>query len=385
METLNINFAAFWNHELQGRIVRRSGNNWLCRSPFREDKNPSFSVSIIDGVFNDFADESLRGDAIDFIKMRYGMTFPEAKAYIDGGHPSRPGRATPKPAAAAPIRQGSKADYTLREIVIGGADKRGTVRPCETPLDYIDTPGLIDCYHSVYLHSAEILDYQKRNGGKLAGYGSAVWCDVLYFDVDYKDGTLQENISKALSETRRLIQHLKSNGVSSFQIKFSGSKGFHVSISHPALSTISGYEKTPHYVERFARKISNGINVDFSIYSNATKLIRSVNSINRKSGLYAVPLSEGELFRLSVDEILMLAKKPRPQPKEFEPVRFHSHLLGEDGTIFADCCVFDNGVSFDKRELDTLRTEKDKQNIKALFLIKKSFGGTLERRDNGKT
>lgn len=380
METLNINFASFWESELAGRIVRRSGNNWLCHSPFREDKNPSFSVSIIDGVFNDFADESLRGDAIKFVMMRYGKTFPEALDYL--GHPSRTRPAPlPKPRTAAPVRQGVRADYTLREIVTGGADKRGNVRPCETFPDYIDTPGLIDCYHSVYLHSAEILDYQKQNGGKLAGYAGAAWCRELIFDIDNKGENIQENIRLSLEGVKSLIGRLKNAGLSSFDIAFSGYKGFHLSISSVLLDKLSGFPETPKRVKSLAQKIA-GNAIDERIYQNIW-IIRSLNSINSKSGLYKIPLTEAEIYSLSPEEIITLAKKPRPKPVKYEPVKAYSKLFDKPFTIDrgndAAFVTFENGPIFTKSEIETLRAEKDKTAIKAIFKIKKSFGGTVEK------
>jgi hypothetical protein len=330
-------------------------------------------VNISTGLFNDFATPDTKGDAIDFLKMRYGMSFLQAKEHFGGKSYTRPMQAKAK----APAKQaGSKADYTLRELVKGGIHTRGTIEPCEIAPDYNNST-LTDCFHSIYLHSPEILTYQKQHCGKLAGYSGAVWCDVLYFDIDYKDGTLCENITAAQQEAKRLIQKLKSNGISTFNIKLSGSKGFHVSIKHSALNQISGYIDTPKYTEVFARKLSAGIACDYSIYGNCTRLIRSTNSINSKSGLYAIPLSEGELFTLSTDAILLLAKKPRPQPKEFKTTRIHSRLFDMDATVYADNVVFDNGTVFTKPEIDLLAKEKNKENIKAIFTIKNRFGGTV--------
>jgi hypothetical protein len=380
METLNINFAAFWEHELAGRIVRRSGNNWLCRSPFREDKNPSFSVSIVDGVFNDFADESLRGDAISFVQKRYGLDFKAALDYL--GKPSRTCPAPlPKPRTAALVRQGNKADYTLREIVIGGADKRGNVRPCETLPDYIGTPGLIDCYHSVCLHNAGILTYQEKNGGKLAGYPGAVWCRELVFDIDNTGENIQENIRLSLEGAKVLIGRLKNAGLSSFDIAFSGCKGFHLAISSPLLDKLSGFPDTPKRVKSLAQKIA-GDAIDTRIYQTIW-IIRSLNSINSKSGLYKIPLSEAEIYTLTPEEIISLARNPRPKPTKYEPIRAYSKLLDEPFTIDrgndAAFVTFDSGPTFTKREIETLRGEKDKSAIKAIYLTKKHFGGTVEK------
>ena len=363
-----------------GRTLRAGEN--LIHSCLREDRNKSLSINTDTGLWHDFG-TGQGGDIISFIQLRHGLDFKGALEYLSryaGGNTA----SRPKAEPAKAVRQGVRVDYILREIVIENIANRGDLQPCETLPDYFDTPGAVECYHSVYLHHPDILTYQSQHDGKLAGYSGPVWCTELVFDVDHKGENILENISIAQLETCRLIQALKSNKVSSFQIKFSGSKGFHVSFSHAILDTLGGYKETPIYIERFARKLAEGITIDTSIYGNATKLIRSVNSINSKSGLYAIPLSEGELFTLMPEAIISLAGNPRPQPKEFKPVRFHSKLLNEDGAIYADRVIFDCGATFNRSELDLLRTEKNKETIKKLFSIKKHFDGEIRDGTNGK-
>jgi hypothetical protein len=72
-----------------------------CRSPFREDRNPSFSVSRDGLLFNDFT-SGTGGDAIDFLQLATGLSREAAcKKFLEmaGGGVAMP-PARPMPAAA---------------------------------------------------------------------------------------------------------------------------------------------------------------------------------------------------------------------------------------------------------------------------------------------
>jgi hypothetical protein len=370
-----LNPATFWQVET-GAVLRQGEN--LIRSPLRgDDRKPSFSVNTDTGLWHDFG-TGAGGDVFSYVMQKHGLDFPGALQYVErftGAAVSRP-KPLPKP---APIRQGTRENYGILEVVQGAINNRGhfEARAC-TP-DYFSAPGAVESYHSMYWHCGAIETYQREHGN-IKGYCGPVWCRELFFDIDFKDSTQAENIGRALNETRKLIQKIKGLGVSTFSIKFSGNKGFHISFSCPALDDLSGYVDTPARVKSLVEKLTKGIDgLDFTIYGTATHLIRSLNSINQKSGLHAIPFSEAEIYSLSPEEIIALAGNPRPQPKEFKPVRFHSRLLNEDGTIYADRCVFDSGAVFNQQELDLLEKDKNKQNIKAVYLIKKSFGGNVEK------
>jgi|GEM_PF-2572652 DNA primase (bacterial type) len=387
-----LNYAAFWESELQGRIVSRSGVNWLCRSPFRADRHPSFSVNVQTGVFNDFADEQLRGDVIAYVEKRYGMDFKQALEYLAGGNPA-PCRPKAEPVKVRTIRQGVRADYILREIVTGSLTNRGNIKPCEALPDYFDRPGTREAYHSVYLHTPDIVEYYKTHfkeeKNTLAGYSGPVWCTELTFDVDHKGGTIQENIGNSLAGIKALITRLKSFGLSSFDIACTGNKGFTVTVSTPLLDKLSGYTDTPTNkevkegpgrVETLVRKLAGDIpGLDYSIYGT-THLVRSLNSINGKSGLYKIPLTEAEIYTLSPEQIINLAKNPRKLEINVPLTKVYSRLFDEQFTIDENGnVVFASGVTFDRKEINMLRGEKDKQAIKALYNIKKHFGGTVEK------
>ena len=364
----------FWTQETGAKL--REGENLIC-SPLRQDTHPSFSLNTETGLWFDHG-TGQGGDVFDFVQIKYGLSFPEAKSYLEqhcGTLPNNGERPKQKP-IKEPVRQGSKEGFCFIEVVKSGIYRRGTFeRRAETP-NYFKTSGAVDCFHSMYLHSAEIVSYQKQHGN-LKGYSGAVWCRGVVFDVDFKDGAQEENIEHALDETRKLIRKIKGLGISKFSIKFSGSKGFHVSFSCPALDEISGYTDTPERVEKLARKLAEGINgIDFSIYGSATRLIRSLNSINSKSGLYAIPLTEAELFSLSPAQIIEMATKPlRLSPY---PVRAYSRVIGEPFTINEGGAVlFQSGVSFTEEEIAKLRLERDKDTVKKIFMLKKHFQGRI--------
>ncbi len=364
----------FWSQETGAKL--RPGENLIC-SPLRKDTHPSFALNAETGLWFDHGTGE-GGDIYDFVKLRYGLPFPEAKRYIGQKCGTLPNhKKQPEPEAITkPIRQGTKADYCILEVVKDGIYHRGTFeRRADSP-DYYCMPGARENYHSMYRHCKQIEAYHKQHG-VLKGYRGPVWCRELFFDIDFKDGIQEENIGRALKEARNLFGRIKDFGISESSTKFSGNKGFHVSFSVSALDEISGYVDTPERVERLARKLAAGINgIDFSIYAGVTHLIRSQNSINSKSGLHAIPLTEAEVFSLSPDKIIEMAAKPRRLSPY--PIRAYSHLMNEPFTISENSAVqFQSGVSFTKEEIMKLRSERDKDAVKKVFILKKYFQGRI--------
>lgn len=67
--------------------IQLRGRNGLYRSPFREDKKPSFSISKDGKLFNDFATGEY-GDVITFTKIALRCDFCYAIKFFDGDIPS---------------------------------------------------------------------------------------------------------------------------------------------------------------------------------------------------------------------------------------------------------------------------------------------------------
>src|ERR1700679_2281766 len=74
-------FSSFWDAELGDRIVSRSGPEWRSRSPFRTDANPSVSVNVQSGLYQDFAEPGGM-NTISFLERMYGLTFTESVHYL---------------------------------------------------------------------------------------------------------------------------------------------------------------------------------------------------------------------------------------------------------------------------------------------------------------
>lgn len=88
-----------------------------CKSPFREEKHASFSVSADGQLWNDFGTNE-GGDAVDFLRLATGLS-PEAafKKFIElaggGTHETKPlpKRPAPAPQAAQPRQKPSFPDF----------------------------------------------------------------------------------------------------------------------------------------------------------------------------------------------------------------------------------------------------------------------------------
>lgn len=104
-----------------------------CRSPFREDRTPSFSVSADGLLFNDFA-SGQKGDAVDFLALALGCDKPTAaRRLIEMASTGRalqrrfpqPRRPSPPPSVEMPpLREGTPGELAalseLRGIPIEG-------------------------------------------------------------------------------------------------------------------------------------------------------------------------------------------------------------------------------------------------------------------------
>lgn len=135
----------------------------------------------------------------------------------------------------------------------------------------------------------------------------------LYFDFD---GEYAKDDLQALIEL--FLKNECPN--ESLNIYYSGNKGFHLEVSFEALD-IEADTQLNKIFEVIAKDIKVTIHtssLDTGIY-DAVRLWRLPNSINSGSGLYKIPLTLEEL-NLSIEEIRNLAKEPRYDFKQPQPV-----------------------------------------------------------------
>ena len=137
----------------------------------------------------------------------------------------------------------------------------------------------------------------------------------LFFDVDC-DGDLD----KALLWARALVEFFVSQlGLSepAVRVWFSGSKGAHIIVDPVAL----GIEPSPaltadmklvalELVSHLAAQGAGDMAIDRAVYS-LPRMLRLPDQINPRSGLFKTELQHIELFHLSADQIIDLARQPR--------------------------------------------------------------------------
>lgn len=314
-----LDYPTVWEAELVGRIKRRTGVNWQARSPFRDDKEPSFSVNVQNGLWNDFAGEG--GDVFKFVMIRYGLSFSEALTYMEryaGSNPS-PSMRPNVFMRQNPMREYPPEEFQFREVVEGPLSHRKSgrmERGCFGKfLDLFSLPPK-EAYLSAFLFSAPAVDYHKNpdlgNGiGSIAGFSGPVKASSLFFDFD-----CAEDPGKALWDIATLLfrlDDLEAYSPENIRIFFSGCKGFHVMVADADLERMPASEDIPQRVEVACRKLAGDLpTFDGRVYEK-TRLLRAVNSQHPKTGLFKIPLTLEEVndMRLSMGDIRYLARKPR--------------------------------------------------------------------------
>ena len=157
----------------------------------------------------------------------------------------------------------------------------------------------IEHYTSVYKYSEEQYNtYQKTNSA--AGM-SGMKTNLLIFDFD--DKTDIENAKKdtiSMYETLSSLD-LKENDI---QIYFSGNKGFHL-----VVSLDKQYSQSE--IKSVVKSLSDGLEtLDTQVYDTA-RVFRCPLSLNKKSGLYKIPLLFEELTSMPINDIKSLAEDPQ--------------------------------------------------------------------------
>jgi hypothetical protein len=208
--------------------------------------------------------------------------------------------------------------YRYVEVIENGVNQRGCVIEMQPnqEIDYFDSPQpMEECYYSIYHFAEDFAKYDAGNGSK-RGFAGSVGANSLHFDFDAAE---LENSKK---DTITLCSRLP---VSSERVRvyFSGNKGFHVIIKCPELSIVENRLDIEDVVKGVCSSLAVGLaTFDDQMY-NKTRIFRSPNTINIKSGLFKIPLTLSELSELSVDEIKELAKNKRRL--DLTPVTTNDH------------------------------------------------------------
>lgn len=143
---------------------------------------------------------------------------------------------------------------------------------------------------------------------------NAQYIAPLYFDID-GDGLTEESYCKTKHDALSLIVCLKNClffRQEDISIYFSGSKGFHVVIPanvlkiNPCNNLGAIYKKFVKHV----KTVANLETIDLKIYDNR-RLFRVPNSINGKTGLYKVQITEEQLRKYNAKQMQEYASSER--------------------------------------------------------------------------
>lgn len=147
-------------------------------------------------------------------------------------------------------------------------------------------------------------------------------CNIIapmYFDID-ADIKTEENYQKVKKDVLKIILYFQSYfkiNAENIEIYFSGHKGFHILIDS-VIFGISPCSNLNIIYKEWVKYISYILNIDsidLKIYDRK-RLFRIPNTINKKTGLYKIPIQLNELYRLTFKEIIELSKKQRPVNKK---------------------------------------------------------------------
>lgn len=136
----------------------------------------------------------------------------------------------------------------------------------------------------------------------------------LYFDIDGKS-LAANDYAQTRRECLTLVTYLKNSChilEKEIQIYFSGAKGFHIIIPEIIFGCEAPCSNLNIMYKTFVQRIKETLNlnlIDMKIYDKR-RLFRYPDSINSKTGLRKVTLTEQEVRECSIEQIKEIASRP---------------------------------------------------------------------------
>ena len=160
-----------------------------------------------------------------------------------------------------------------------------------------------DCFQCLYRYS------------KL-GEGALLYAP-FYLDLD-ADITSEKKYRAVIPYVARSYMALMHLGLTDDEINlyFSGSKGFHITVSPVTLGIVPSQDLNAIY-KAWALYFSHTYAIpiiDLRIYDKR-RLFRMPNTIHSKTGAYKVPVPLGFLYSHTYEELLAYASEPKPMPE----------------------------------------------------------------------
>ncbi len=154
----------------------------------------------------------------------------------------------------------------------------------------------------------------------------------LFFDVDFKEESIEKNIEKGVLEVKKIIDFSRDKDWKIRYIAFSGYKGFHISfedisnysnLGNPKEREEKAIEDRKEIIEEMVRK---GITIDEKITVDSRRIVRLPYTYNSKTGYMCLPIKKSALG-LPAKEILRRIPYSIDRRREKSPVNRAMTLL----------------------------------------------------------
>lgn len=192
------------------------------------------------------------------------------------------------------------------ELAIGSPSKRGALVPYDDIWDIVYEQGNEQAiYSSVYQYDEEALAFIKSNGS-VKNFLGIRYIDTIPIDIDKG----QNSDEFTLKEAQLILMFLNKEldlKKGNYAIYYSGT-GYHIDLSAENFGFKPSPE-LPFIVKATMMELLKGFRPDPSVYTR-TSIIRLPHSLNIKSQLYKIPLTDDELFG-DVDSIMEQASSRR--------------------------------------------------------------------------
>ena len=163
---------------------------------------------------------------------------------------------------------------------------RKKIRSYGELMRFLSRQRYLDAYYSV----ARFVNPHKISARKKAAATEDLFLGMdLFFDIDFDDSSMEENIAKAMKETKKIVKYGKKKKWRRKYIAFSGSKGFHVSYEDPfSYRARKPWEREEEAIKKrkalVKRMQKEKIKFDTKITVDSRRIVRVPGTYNSKTG-----------------------------------------------------------------------------------------------------
>ena len=175
-----------------------------------------------------------------------------------------------------------------------------------------------EIYRSMFLYDETIVDFVSKNQ-TVVGFNGVQSIDKLVVDVDYiiNDNELGNQTRKKVMDVVDVMEKLTIDPTH-YNLWFSG-KGFHIH-----LANVYEFKDSNQIAKQVRATMQRDFGEHIDLIYDSRRLIRAGFSLNKKTGLYKIPVSFEELETLSYQQIADLAREPR---QDYKPHRIKQEKL----------------------------------------------------------